>query len=140
MSYAELRAKFFPPTRPIVKADPSLWQPKPPPDRNPMVRRLIPMEPLCVPPPRSRIEAIAKLTCTMFGISKATLVGDSHDQLAVKARTYAAWRLHHELGLGKSHVGRILNRDHSSIFNILEKAAGRVGKIQRRKSRAAICG
>lgn len=128
--YAEVRAKFFPPTRPIVNAPPSLWRPEKP---RQMVRRLIPSEALHIPPPRSRIAAIVKLTCTMFGTSKAALLGDSREQLLVKARTYAAYRLFYELGLSKSHIGTILNRDHSSIFNIIEKASGRIGKVQRRK-------
>lgn len=126
--YAEVRAKFFPRSRPIVTADPALWRPISI-ERPPVIRRLIPIEPVFVPPPRSRIAGILKLACAMFGISKAVLIGDSRDALAVKARTYAAYRLFHELGLSKSHVGVLLHRDHSSIWHILDKAGGGRGKI-----------
>ena len=136
--YAEIRARFFPPTRPIVKASPALWRPKEPAPPRQVVRRLIDSGPVVVLPPRSRIAGIVKLTCTMFGLTKAVLLGAGRDQLAVKARTYAAVRLFYELGLSKSHIGTILNRDHSSIFNIIEKASGRPGKIQSKRG-GTIC-
>lgn len=121
--YAEVRAKFFPSVlRPIVRADPSLWQPKRPEPARKVMRRLGDVVPDVVSP--TRIERIVKMACIMFGATKAEVLGDCRDALLVNARIYVAFRLRKEFGFSRARIGRVINRDQSTVFNLLAKAAG----------------
>jgi chromosomal replication initiation ATPase DnaA len=74
----------------------------------------------------------------MFGLTRMDMLGAGRSALHVGARTYASVRLRTELGLSLILIGRLLNRDHTSILNLLRKAEGvpvsvRNGVAMRRK-------
>lgn len=127
---------FFP--RPPIKVvSRELIPPSPPSPRDTRVRRInedghrevvrrrVPTPPkIIAPPSMTTAEKIIHSACLMFGVPKAQLLGATRERLCVGARTYASLRLRTELGLSMPQIGRMLNRDHTSILNLLRKAEG----------------
>ena len=74
--------------------------------------------------PQSPPQRVVRAACLMFGLSLAELRGDGRSWAQVSARQWAAVRLCRELGLSKMHAGRLLNRDHATVINLLCRADG----------------
>lgn len=74
------------------------------------------------------VRAILNVATALFGITIDALVGEHRNQLLFYARRYAARRMRDELRLSQPQIARILQRDNSTVFNMLH------GRKPRRKS------
>jgi len=91
--------------------------------------------------PTTTARAIICSTCLLFDITEAELKGGGRARGLIEARFHAVMRLRTELGLSTPSIGRLLNRDHTSIINLLRKSDGvdgayRSGSWKRRKNRS----
>lgn len=89
--------------------------------------------------PTTTAQAIIQSTCLLFDITEAELKGGGRARGLIEARCHAVVRMRTELGLSTPSIGRILNRDHTSIINLLRKSDGvdgayRSGSWKRRKN------
>lgn len=66
--------------------------------------------------PRERIHALA----SSYGYTMEEIRGHSRVKPLVDARSFIARRLRQE-GRSLPHIGRTLNRDHSSIHNLINR-------------------
>jgi len=89
--------------------------------------------------PTTTAPAIIRSTCQLFDITEAELKGAGRTRGLIEARFHAVMRMRRELGLSTPSIGRLLNRDHTSIINLLRKSDGvdgayRAGSWKRRKN------
>lgn len=89
--------------------------------------------------PATTAPAIIRSTCQLFDITEAELKGAGRTRGLIEARFHAVMRMRKELGLSTPSIGRLLNRDHTSIINLLRKSDGvdgayRAGSWKRRKN------
>lgn len=76
------------------------------------------MSKLALPP---HVEAIVEQAARRFQVFPEDITaGQGQDAVITQARAYAAWRLS-LLGYSTPHIGRLLNRHHSSILYLLKK-------------------
>lgn len=123
-TYRDIRARLYP-QRPRVVERP----PKPARKRPPIIYRrdLIatiyehPIGPVIPPGVRRRVLAreIISAICETHGVSVDQVLGDSHKPHLVRIRAIIAHVLHGERGLSKAAIGRLMDRDHTSIINLL---------------------
>lgn len=78
------------------------------------------------PPPKPLIpltpaQQIMRETCRLFGVNREQLRTHRRNIRLVEARQHLAVRLTVELKMSRSMIGRFMNRDHSSIWNLLER-------------------
>jgi chromosomal replication initiation ATPase DnaA len=59
------------------------------------------------------------------GVTLADLVGPSRLQRIVDVRQLVMFRLSREAGLSTPQIGKLLNRDHSTVVYAIHKLAGR---------------
>ena len=74
-----------------------------------------------------KIAKIKKTACEKFNINKNQLTSSQQSQDVVRARDWASMRLH-ELGLSSNHIGRPLNKDHSTILTAIKRQKKREKK------------
>jgi DnaA-like protein len=67
-------------------------------------------------------EEILAAVCAVFHVSLAELIGLRRFQRIAQARHAAAWALS-QRGLGKTEIGELLHRDHSTISTSIKQAA-----------------
>jgi len=67
--------------------------------------------------PVNSTKIIIGQTARRYGVSVAEIKGPRRDKLIVQARHECCYRMHKELGYSLSQIGRILSRDHSTIFS-----------------------
>ena len=88
-----------------------------------------------IPPSRSKMIVIDE--CRRAGFSRAVIRSEARQGPIVEARRQIAVRLRGELGLSLWHIAMILNRDHSSVMNLLDGGARRRRKYEAIKALAA---
>ena len=71
-------------------------------------------------PGNARLEEILRHACQEFNITIRQMRGPSREAWLVDARQEAAFRMHHE-GASTTRIGSMLNRDHTSIMNLLRR-------------------
>ena len=67
------------------------------------------------------VQAILIGVCAEYGIGVEEILGDRRDQPVVIARWEAVRRAYEGTGLSTTELGRVFNRDHTSILYILGK-------------------
>jgi chromosomal replication initiation ATPase DnaA len=72
--------------------------------------------------PLTRAQKTMRMTCERFNITKEQLIGPCRRVHLVDARQFVAVRLHRDFGLSTTAIGRLLNRDHSSIIHLLRRS------------------
>lgn len=55
------------------------------------------------------------------GVSLEAIIGDSRDLRTTRARWMAMYRAKKELGASYSAIGRILNKDHSTVLHAVQR-------------------
>lgn len=90
---------------------------------------------MIIPPSRSQKIVIDE--CRRAGLTRAVIRSEARQGQIVEARRKIAVRLRGELGLSLWHIANILNRDHSSIMNLLDGGARRRRKYEATKAHAA---
>tara|TARA_R110000868_G_scaffold145660_4_gene366002 strand:- start:2227 stop:2700 length:474 start_codon:yes stop_codon:yes gene_type:complete len=75
-------------------------------------------------PPRDL--KILRVAALMYGVSMREMVGTKRTKYMTHARRYAATRLRDELGRSFPQIGGLLNRDQTTIQNLLNPKARRV--------------
>lgn len=84
--------------------------------------------------PLSPAQKIIRETCEQFGINTAQLIGHCAAPNLVDIRQHLAVRLTAELGLSRSVIARLVNRNHTSIMYLLQRAKhGRKGMSRRKR-------
>ena len=81
-----------------------------------------------------RVGSILQDVCAAYHLSIQQLMSDRRDANTLKARYEAIARLWNETSLTKAAIGRLLNRDHTTVIYALE----RMGFCQKLGSKA-IC-
>lgn len=76
------------------------------------------------PPRQQRMEVIARIAVA-HGVTVAEIMGPSHARKLARARWEAMAAIKAEFGDGPAALGRLFNRDHSSVLHGLRKAAGK---------------
>jgi len=71
--------------------------------------------------PGDAIEAVFRRVYFATSVSKESICGKSRDALTFKARVAVVKSLRNELGLGLGVIGKIINRDHTTIIHALKK-------------------
>jgi len=61
----------------------------------------------------------------VFGVSERAILSHSRDRQATLARHAVAWALRYEAGLSLIAIGRLLDRDHTSIVYAIRAAEQR---------------
>ena len=64
-------------------------------------------------------EAIIEVHCRVAGVDRETLLGPSREAAIVDVRRSAAKALWQELGMSTTQIGKLLNRNHASIQNLI---------------------
>lgn len=114
-----LTSKFFPPVRREIHASV---------DKSRKVRDAILAAPRISTTSAGRV---VRMACIMFGISEADLRGPGRAWPLVAARQYAVVRLRQPpLSLSTTVIGRILNRDHTSILNLASHSQSSLPPLQ----------
>lgn len=70
--------------------------------------------------PRERINNLLGLVADLYGLTIADLKGPRRTRWIVSARHHAMWVLHNQR-LSSTCIGRILNRDHSTVLNGIKR-------------------
>ncbi len=77
---------------------------------------------------RYSVKQIIEQVATRYRVSFEQVVGRSHARQVTAARHEVFWRLHHELGMSFSAIGRKLDRDHSTILHGVAKHQDKRGE------------
>jgi len=85
--------------------------------------------------PPSRSQKIVIDECRRAGVTRAVIRSEDRHGAIVAVRRAIAVRLRGELGLSLWHIAMILNRDHSSVMNLLDGGARRRRKYESVKAR-----
>ena len=73
-------------------------------------------------PPRPRIYALLDDAAKAFGVTRAMLTGPCRTKISARAR-FAVMRVAgSEWGWSQSQIGRVLNRDHTTVLSGLRRA------------------
>lgn len=72
-------------------------------------------EPRHAQTPRQRVEEIIEDVACRWCVSPAEIKGDARTRAASWARMEIYARIRRELGLSTTHIGRLMNRDHSTV-------------------------
>ena len=130
MNAAAIHAKFFPPARPVcryTRADlERMHMERLVAKHDRAVRSYIDTStagPIHLSAP-TRDCKILLVAAIMYGVSVRDLVGPKRHNILTNARAYAAHRLH-DIGRTSTQIGEILQRDHTSILNLLRPKTGK---------------
>jgi Bacterial dnaA protein helix-turn-helix len=117
---AQIRAKFFPPTRPINiirnPQKPVVETPKEGPSPQQIAHVMtywLAMAEYSLPPFARVIRQVARA----HGVPVEKMADPSKPTRLVHARQEAMYRGIYELGMSLSEVGRVLNRDHTTVLH-----------------------
>jgi chromosomal replication initiation ATPase DnaA len=119
---ASIHEKFFPKTRPIVKAALTV----------PRIRAAVVNDNVVPAAPVNRskqIDDVLNFVCRKHGVSRE-LLRTGRVRYATDARQEAAIIMHEQLGMGVCQVARRLDRDHFAIINYLRHRPRNTGGEQ----------
>lgn len=69
---------------------------------------------------KEQIEQIIRDVCARHEIPVRVIRGESRDRMAVAARREICQRLY-DMGLSSPQIGRWINREHTSVLNLLKR-------------------
>ncbi len=78
-----------------------------------------------------RVRCIVAVCSEQAGISAEAILGDSRNQIVVLARQQAMWLAAKETGLSYVSIGKIFNRDHTTVLHAVRRENARVGATVR---------
>ena len=81
--------------------------------------------PLPIMPPRQygMVKVIIKWAADFTGVSSAKMIGRGRSQEISKARWLAMWLIREHRGLSTPAIGRIFNRDHTTVLHGLDRVS-----------------
>lgn len=82
--------------------------------------------------PRARAKAIAATAARLHGVRPEEVFGRSRSKRCVQARAQVAKELRYGMGWTYPHIGRFLQRDHTSVMSMLGRLAKNVKRRRRR--------
>lgn len=69
--------------------------------------------------PADVIRRVVDEICAEYGTNRTELRGECRTRTLVDARRRVALRLYRDFGFSMVGIGKVLNREHSSVFNLL---------------------
>lgn len=69
-----------------------------------------------VPVAKRMVDEIVRDVAKKYGVPVRGVWSDTRIRPLARARQEAYWRLQNELGLGYTRIGRLLNRDHTTVL------------------------
>lgn len=78
-----------------------------------------------------RVRCIIAVCSEQAGVSVESILGDSRNQFVVLARQQAMWLAAKETGLSYVSIGKIFNRDHTTVLHAVRRENARVGATVR---------
>lgn len=92
-------------------------------------------------PPRSPRRCVIEAIATTFNVTVAQIRGCGQSSDVIAARWSAMWALSARHGLSTTQIGRLLNKDHTTVSNALKNVEQRVLKDPdySAKLRQALC-
>lgn len=74
-------------------------------------------------------EKIIYCTAKYFGVSENDIVGDSRKKNVVFARQISIYLMENTLSLSRSEIGRIVNRDHSTVKHSIDSVTAQLESL-----------
>lgn len=84
-----------------------------------------------------KIEKAIYEICEKHDVSKKDLLGRSRLPNIVRARHGLMQHMHFNLGMSYSKIGRMMERDHTSVMHACKKISGEISGIELKKERQA---
>lgn len=72
--------------------------------------------------PIAEMRAMQDAACEAFGVPRRAVFSQRRDRHVLLARYAIAWVLHYKFKRGLVEIGRMMDRDHSTIFTQLQRA------------------